>query len=344
MVGLLMIAFLIDYALGTITNGASLALMPLLAFHRSPDAWNPETVFKTPEEAVEAISKQGFTSRTAEQETEYLKNSSSKAVADAIKANDRTFYDGLDAKIKEATGVGREPTMKTGDYILAQLNGSIKGKKELQGLYDELKEKGMSDSQAVIESKKQFDAFKIAAKQREETLTGEIDGYKRGAFTNKLNSQINEAMSKISPTLLQGKSDTEKILFQNTIENIINNFKLSFKAVDHNGGIIFHNSKDDTPVISTTDGNHLSTFTILSSMFEKLVDKERTQSGTGGAGANQRGPGTGGEVNLPDNVKTKMDLYNYLEKDYKVDGKNIAPGSRAFNNLYDKLKADLPIG
>lgn len=344
MLGLTLIVLFIDYVLGfAMTQGVALASIPFLAFHRSPDdGWEAGATFETPEKAIEALSSKGFTTRTKDQETEYLKNATEKAVGDAIKSNDRKFLDGWDSKVKEITGVSRDPSIKTEDYIFNQLSGALKGKTDTQKLYDDLKAKGMTDSDATKELQKQFDAFKVSSKTEQEKLTGEISGYKQGMFTNKLDSQISSAMQRIKPLLTQGKTDIEKLMLENTIENMVNNFKLSFKAIPHNEEIIFHNAKDDTAVINPTDGNHLSAFTILSQLFEPLVDKDRKQGGTGGAGGEGEGAGGEGDVQIPNEVKTRVDLYSWLETGYKdKDGKNIEPGSREFNDLYEKLKIKL---
>lgn len=331
MLGLILISLFVDYAFG-LASSTILATIPFLAFHRSPDAWDVAATYETPELAAAALAKMGTHNiRTVDEEKTFLVNATKTAVSEGAKAERKLLLDGLDGQFKELTGVEKEAGIKTSDYITG-IYKALSGKHKLQTEeFETFKTSKLSESDAAKEVKAQLDKFKLTAKAELEEANGTIATMKSNQFNYKVEASVQEAIGRIKPTLKENE------YLDDVIKSRIASEFSKFKAVEHEGTIIYHN-EDGTPAINKTDGNHLSTFSILEGIFESMVDQGRKAAGTG---AGKTTTGTPGTVNkdslrlkLPDTVQTKMQLMEHIAT-LTIDGNKVEPNSPLFNQLFD---------
>ena len=284
------------------------------------------------EDMVKHLSKNKYIVRTDEQESEFWK----KKEGDSIGSSLKKWSENLEAKIAEITKVERNTDEKSLDF-LARAIGSLNEAHESTTSELETLRKSTSEGEgAAAEIQKQFDTFKKAKEKEILELSGKVGDMKGQQFKNRVDLAVNEAMSKIRPTLKQDK-DNEKMI-EAAVQNEITNFYSNVKAVDHQGGLIFHDSNDD-PLLDKTNGNHLGAHDILSDRLGYLIDETRVQGGSGSKGKFNPDPNTNKfKLELPDNVKTKVQLTNYLANDKQLD-----PNSSDFNKYFNENGATLPL-
>lgn len=309
----------------------------LLNFHRSPDGgggngdWKPDTVFATPEDAIKALSSMKYNIRNLDQEKEFLVNATKSAASEAAKDERRMLLNGLDSSFKELTGIEKEQGVKTSDYIKGLMKGMISENKTVKSDFEKFKTDKLSESEAANEYKALNDKAKLEFKATLAERDATINKYKSNEFNFKVDLSVKDAMNRISPTL-------KKIdLIEDAKEVRVNNFHKNYKIIEHEGVLILHDKKDDSPVIDPTNGNPLSIFDVLTKEFEPLVDTGRKQGGTGAAGTGANGEIKQGEykLTLPDGVDTQVKLTDYINSGKLTIGGNvIQPDSPLANKLF----------
>lgn len=304
--------------------------------NRSPDPqqWDVGATFATVEDAVKAVSGLGgHNVRTPDQDKVFLENATEKAVSEAAKAERRVFLDGFDNKFKELTGVQRDPNVKTTDYVTKAYTDLKEKLSGVTGEFDKFKDSKLSESQAAQEVKAQLDKFKATAKGELDTANNTIAEMKTNQFKYRVDGSVQEAMSRIRPLLKKNE------FLEDAIEARIRKFDTDFNPVDHEGTIIYHNANDNSPAIDSTNGNHLSTHSLLTKIFEPIFETGRSQTGTGAAGGSESGVNLGADaykLSLPEGINTRMGLMDYLQSGkVMVEGKVVENGSQLFNKLFE---------
>lgn len=315
-------------------------MLKLNYFHRSPDnTWDAAATYETVEDAVKAVTGMGqHQVRSLEDEKTFLENATKTARSESAQAERKIFLDSFDSKFKELTGVERDPSAKTTDYVFKSYTDLAAKHKAQTEEYETFKTSKLSESDAAKEVKMQLDKFKLTAKAELDEANNAIATMKSAQFSYKVDASVQEAMNRIKPTLKENE-----YLDQVISAEIAAKFS-KFKAIEHEGTIIYHGD-DDKPVIDSKDGNHLSTFSILEKIFEPMVDQGRKAAGTG---ANTKTPGASGEVTadelrleLPAEITNKMKLMDYLPT-LTFKGNKVEAGSTMFNALFEvnSVKAD----
>lgn len=285
------------------------------------------------EDMVKHLQSQKYIVRTDDQDNEYW----IKKESDSAGTNLKKWSENLESKIAEVTKVKRNADEKSLDFLARAVgllnDNSTKVTEEL----DSLRKSTAEGDSASAEIQKQFDAFKKAKEKEITDLSGKVGNMEGAQFKNRVDLAVNEAMSKIRGTLKQDK-DNDKII-EAAVNNEISEFYKNVKAVDHQGGLIYHDS-EDKPLIDKTNGNHLGAFEILNDRLGYLIDETRVQGGTGSNGKFTP-PGEGDnkfKLQLPDNVKTKVQLTAYLQQEKSLD-----PNSGEFNNYFKENGTTLPL-
>ena len=305
-----------------------------LNFHRSPDdGWEAGATFDTPEAAAAAMTKAGYNIRTAEQEKTFLENATKTARSESAKEERRMLLDGLDGSFKELTGIEKEAGMKTNDYITGLFKNMMDSNKKVSSEFETFKTSKLSESAAAKEQKAISDKAAKVYKDKQAELMAENTQLRGQQFNFKVDLSVKEAMNRISPTLkkMDNIEDSKQVR--------VMNFHKNFKVVEHEGALIVHDLKDDSPVLDSTNGNPLSIYDVLSKQFESLVDQGRKQEGNG---ANDKTPGADGKVNknnlrleLPADVKTQKQLLDYIESGkVTIDGNVVEAASPLSTQLF----------
>lgn len=356
MLGLILTLLAVDTFLGGVFTQGIVAASFFPAFYRSPGgdgdgggggaAWSPDTKFEKPEEAVEALSKAGYKIRTAEQEAEFLTNATSSAVTDARKEERKLFLGTIDETVEKLTGVKRDPTIKTTDYLAKAVTTIIENKTDLEKQVAELKEKGLAGSDVDKELKAQLETVKAQLKTVQTEKDTEIAKLKGERWGDKVNTAKAESMAQILPKLVKVIVN-EQDMTQSVVNDVLADFDRKYIAIEHNGTIIYHNRADDTPVLDTQTGNHLSTSSLLEKAFDHMVDKGRKQSGAGGANS-AGGDGTGTTVNVPDGISTRVELNDYFlgndSHGFTWEGKKLTGTEPIFHKLIaDNTPPNMPL-
>ena len=301
-------------------------------FHRSPDnTWDAAATYATVDDAIAAVTKLGgHNIRTSDQEKEYLTNATKNSASEAAKEERRMLLTGLDNSFKELTGIEKENGMKTSDYISGLMKNMMADNKTVKSDFEKFKTDKLSESEAAKEYKalndKKDSVYKNTLAERDAT----INQYKSNEFNFKVDLSVKDAMNRISPTL-------KKIdLIDDAKEVRVNKFYQNYKIVEHEGALILHDKKDDSPIIDPTNGNPLSIFDVLSKEFESLVDSDRKQNGTG-AKNNQNNAVSKGDMKLtlPADINTQMKLTDYINSgQLTFDGNVIEPNSPLASKLF----------
>lgn len=311
--------------------------------------WEAGSSFATEEDAVKALEKEGWVSRTKDKEKEFIKNATTVAVDDAVKTTTKKFLDGWDTDVEKITGVKKEDGVKTSDYLKSSFTNLVKDKKEALDAVEKAKNERLSDVDAVKEVKLQFDTYKKQAKTDLQEKEDALKAMKGNEFKNSIKAQVSEAMGRIRPKLASVKDQAGKVdasMQEELIEAKLGRFYANNVAKQHEGNIIYHNASDDTAVIDK-EGNHLSTYSILETMFDGMVDKQHKAAGAGGQ---NRKPGDGNgddfKLTLPPEVTTKMNLMDHILgtefKGVKLDQAN-QEHAAIINKLYQENGKELPL-
>jgi len=284
------------------------------------------------EDMVKHLSTQNYIVRSEDQDNEYWQ----KKQVDVVGGKLKEWSENLEGKIASLTSVERNGSEKSLDFLERAI-GSINEKYTgTVGELESLRETTSKGEGAASEIQKQFDAFKKAKEKEIQDLSGKVGNMEGLQFKNRVDLSVNEAMSKIRPTLKQDKENNK--LIESAIQNEINNFYNSVKAVDHQGGLIFHDA-DDNPLIDKTNGNHLGALEILKDRLSYLVDEARVVGGTGADGKFVPKDGDGKyKLQLPAEIDSKVKLTDYLVREKSLD-----PNDPEFNKYFKENGSGLKL-
>lgn len=288
--------------------------------------WNKEKPFETVEAAIEAIKGVGgYQIRTQEEEKTFLENATKIAASESAKAERKLLLDSQDKEIASILGKEKDPSKRTIDHITDVIKELKEGRAQIEGDFDKFKNEKLSDSDAALEVKKQFDKFRSSSKEEADALRSSVETMKREQFDSRINSDIQASMSKIRGTLKENE------FLDDAIQTRVDKFKREFIAKEYEGSIIYHSAADDSPVLDSGTGNHLSTNSILEGIFKPLVDTGRVQNGTGN-GSNQGSSSK--SFSAPSDIKTKVQLSQYLDEgNTKMDGHVVEKNSPEYARI-----------
>lgn len=284
------------------------------------------------EDMVKHLGTQNYIVRTEDQDNEFW----NKKQVDVVGGKLKEWSENLEGKIATLTSVERNGSEKSLDY-LDRAFGSVNEK--YSGTVSELEtlRKATSDGEgAASEIQKQFDAFKKAKEKEITDLSGKVGTMEGMQFKNRIDLAVNDAMSKIRPTLKQDKDNNQ--IIEGAIQNELNKFHSEVKGVDHQGGLIFHDA-DGNPMIDKTNGNHLGALEILNKRLSYLVDEARVVGGTGADGKFTAPEGADKyKLTLPAEVDSKVKLTDYL-----VNEKKLNPNDSEFNKYFTENGSTLKL-
>jgi hypothetical protein len=272
-----------------------------------------------------------FTVRTPTQDAEY----SEKIVNEAVGSKLKEIATKVETAVTDATGFEKQHGERYDELLTRALKGSTEKTNELTTALEKIKTEGLKGNKAAEEVQKQLDAFKEAKEKEVAELQSRVEGFQGSIFKGKVDNLVNEAMSRLRPSL---RDDLDSEILENAVSNVVNNWKSEVKPVDHEGTIIFHDA-DGKPIIDNHDGNHLSAYAMLQKKLTPFIDKNRVVTGN-----NSKPPaGSGGadgakKMTLPSDVKNQIQLLEFLKKDTKLQ-----PSSKEFTEIFQANKEGLPL-
>lgn len=224
--------------------------------------------------------------RTKEEDESYVAAKLNSQLSEKIKAEFGKTMDGIDARIKEITGVEKTNGEKTTDY--------------LNRVIGEIKNKGVDPVQA--QRVKDLETQLEAAKAAQAKLEGDI-------FNKEVDMTIGNALDKsnffVPPHL---KTEEERNSYISAQRELITlGFKKALAAKrNEDGSLVFY--EGETPQISTKDGKPLSATDLISQKYQAyFVPAAHSATGTG---TGQQGAANTGTASF----KSTDDVHAYLKQ------------------------------
>lgn len=256
--------------------------------------------------------------------------------ADVVARKTNEFATNLEKDVKEATGIEKsDPNEKYYDYtkrVLKTLKDSVT---PLQTELDRLKAAG-SPSAA---DKQRIQQLEDAIKEKETNLTTELQ--KRDARIHEL-TVGNNLMSALAKLRTQYKKDIPQSLID-TVEKVVIADLIKIAKVQEDGKVLYY-GEDGKPLTDKKLYQPLNEEALLTERLKDLIDAGRQQGGAGSGSGSQQQPGgnEGGAVpetidSIPNDVKTKVQLTEYMQK------LGWTTSHPKWNETYNKLGKDLPL-
>ena len=280
--------------------------------------------FATVQDAAKHLEGEGYIVRTAEQETSFQQQRESEIIGNKTKE----IYDSLDSKITEVTGIARNDEEKTLDFVSRSFGSVSTAKSDLETKLKDLQEKASKGDSLADEYKKQLAEVRGTLKTKTEEFEKKQTEWNQGQFKAKVDAEVSSAFDRIKDTLRTastfGEGEAGQIAYDAIVKKKIQDFRASHKPVDLNGVIVWHD-ENDKPIVSQKDGSTKSTHELLESTFKFMHAGASAAGGTGTKPAGSTGTvdpdgKNKGKIDLPPEVKTRVDLNNYITKELKLTG------------------------
>lgn len=294
----------------------------------------------TSPETVEAISKwlesQGRTIRTAEEDTSFI----SQKAQEEVDAMYRKHNETIDTALAELTGIKKNANEKTTDYMKRAVSSYGSQVTELQEKIDKYEKEGVSGHEQAEKYRKQLEDLQEQFRTQSEKHAEELRTQKEVTFKNQVHNNINKEYESIKSKL---RDDINKDVIDDVLENRLRKFYEENTPEQLDDEHVIWKDKDGKTINSTKDGKPLSGVEILNGYFKDLVQEKRNDKGSGSNGG-EGGKGEGQEnpsykdIKVPDTVKSKTQLHDYLSKDLKMD-----QSTKEFSEAYEALGKDLPL-
>lgn len=284
-----------------------------------------------------------FIIRNEEQEKSFLDNHEKKFISEKT----AEFYSSLDNNIRDVSGVDRLDEEKSYVYLKRAFGTQKtaftdleKVKVQLETDIKKLKEDGFSETEQVGELKKQLVSTKQLLKDGLAEKEVIIEGFKTAQFNSELQGAVDNAINRFRPFI---KKDLPEEAVTNSIENIRRTFLTDSKPIKLEGGGFVFNDKDNKPLQNPKDGNMLSIYDILKPKFDFMLQEKKITSGAGSGdgGSGDPDPGDKYKLELPDTIKSRSDLIDFLRKEKKIDYHDQVEFTKYYNA---NVKPDMSYG
>lgn len=272
-------------------------------------------------------SPDDFIVRTTDEETTYLENFKTAEVEKAIAPKISEVHTRYDDDIFGVTGLKKKPDEKTYDFnkrILAELKSKADKSHDFEQEIASLKEKVGKNADAKLLAdlenvRKEFAEFKA-------TKEGEIEKMRKETDQSRKRSIIEAEVNtfEFDPTI---KDNVLKVYKQTVVNELMDNSDW------REGELVFLDDKGNP---MRNKAKNLAAYTANEIVGEKLKDVIKQKRVLGGPPK----PGDPKEPikTIPDTVKTKVELADYLMKE------GMKRGSKDYDEAYLELSKDLPDG
>jgi ppGpp synthetase/RelA/SpoT-type nucleotidyltranferase len=292
----------------------------------------------TPPEVLDSISKYlektGHVVRTTDQEKTFLEARTQAEVNKALGER----YQQFENTILETTGIPKSQGEKFYEYHKRAVTEKLKDVNTLQDKLKEFETKGLQGSELAQQYKRDLEA----ARQQMATINADWENkYKQKdeeIFSTKVEGDIEKVLakirSKIDPTI-------KPELVEDIVAARLAKFQRENKPANLEGMLVFKNPTTGVTYTGKKDGKPEGTEERLLPYFADIISEQRQQ---GGAGSGQQGQGGNGqqpkwkEINLPAEIKTRLQLTEYLMQVAKLD-----PSTKDYSDAFEALKGTMPL-
>lgn len=286
----------------------------------------------TKEEIIGFIKEKGgtledFVVRTADEDKTYLENFKTAEVEKSIAPKIGEVHSRYDEDIFAVTGLKKRPDEKTYDFnkrVLADLKAKADKHPELEQEIASLKERVGKNADAKLLAdlenvRSEFATFKTAKESELEKLRKDTELNDRKAV---IEAEVNSFEFDASI-----KENVLKVYKQTIINELLQN------SEKRDGQLVFLDDKGN-PL--RNQAKNLAAYTANEIVAEKMKDvikQKRNLPGPPKPGDPKQPPKA-----VPDTVKTKVELSDYLSKE------GLIRGSKEYNEAYAELSENLPAG
>lgn len=270
---------------------------------------------------TEWLEKEGLTVRTADQDKTFLAANQQKAIDEAFQKRNQQLED----TVKEITGVDKaSPTEKYYDYFKRAMESKKVELATLQSRVTEYETKGASGNAVAEEYKKQVLQLQTRLKEAQDEYDKNLSSTKQEIFKTKFQSHLDTTVGKLKEKF---RGDIAPEFIADIVRAKTYEFESQFTPKEVEGVIVFHD-KSGQPVMNKKDGKPKNSEDILTELFGSYIDPKKAQGGAGSGGSGGAGGagGNGGgaaapkwkEAKVPETVKTKVQLTQWLNNDLKL--------------------------
>lgn len=292
-------------------------------FNAAIDA-NPELI----NHVKTSLSNKKFIVQDEETHRNYLKNHEEGFAKSLTKVHAET----LEKDVYDLTGIDKLPEEKYYDYFKRATAERLKGVTEMQKELETLRKGNQSDNAGRI---KQLEEAIQAEKENSKTLLAEKE---KTINEIKISSIANNALAKLSAKY---RKDLPEGLVKIGEQTALNEL-LKVAKFQEDGNITI-TGEDGSPMLDKDTYKPLTPEQWLSNFgtIKEMIDPSADGKGAGtGKSEQPENPGTGGFqriTSLPANIKTKVELNDYMARMGYVDG------SKEKNEDYEKFGNKLPL-
>ena len=268
-----------------------------------------------------------FIVRTADEERTYLENFKTAEVEKSISPKISEVHSRYDEDIFAVTGLKKKPDEKTYDFnkrVLADLKAKADKHPELEQEIASLREKVGKNADAKILAdlenvRSEFATFKTAKEKELEDLRKETELNKKRSL---IEAEIN--VFEFDPTIKEG---VMKVFKDTTINALLNSSEF------RDGQLVFLDDKGNPLRNQATNMAVYTANEIVADRMKDVIKQKRVITGPSKPGDPSVPP-----KSIPDTVKTKVELSDYLLKE------GLKRGSKEYDEAYAQMSADLPAG
>ena len=276
------------------------------------------------DEAIKLLRGEKYVVRTPDDENNYLENHTK----DAVNSKVREMFEMFTATVKESSGIEPQNNEKATDFA----KRAFSEKNELLTTASEELNKYKDEQITKDDTLSQLNTQLKGVKEELKTARGEVENLKNQSKQEKFNAMLQASIDSAVESFRPKFKKMDERVLENNVQAEISKFRERYTAKELDGAIVFYDG--DKPVLDSETGNMKGVSAILSEQLEYLIDAGRQQTGTG----TQQSGTNGKDLVLPEAVKSKSQLIDWLVKEQKMDS-----NSDAFMDAYDKYGKDLPL-
>ena len=258
------------------------------------------------------LESDGSTIRSTEEDESFIQSK----VQSEVDASYRNQNNKFDEFVKELTGVSKQASEKTTDYMKRTLSGKLESIVELEKKVAEFEKNGLDGNAEALRYKTELETSQAQVATLREEYEEKLTAERSGVFKMKVDADIERAMIALRANF---REDVDENIMKDIVENRLTKFHTENKAVEFEGHIIYQGA-DGKTINGKKDGKPMNTSELVSGYFEDM--KRKNSAGGAGSGTGEGGTGgarTHAKISLPADVKTKVQLMDHLTNVEKMD-------------------------
>ena len=290
---------------------------------------------------IEEFKGEDIIVRTPDQEQEFLANFRNEVVEKDVKPVAGQIHSRYEQDIAEITGQKKPDGKKAYDWMKDVLRTAWEQGKQLEPIRQQLAEteKKLKDGKVdeVLKAKveelgKEVTRLEKINKDNSDKHKAELDKEKKANMEVRKRTDLTYALTgmKFLPKEIVAE-DVRKIFIEKVIADLI-----PVADYDESGAMFFRDAEGNK--MRSSDSAVITSVQLLSQRLASVLDRGKSQTGTGGNGSPERTEYTGETIPLPDTIKTQAELTRHLR------GLGIASNDARYIATFKKAVADkMPI-